>query len=161
MHALPRQQLSIISSHFQPPRVLFKARTKSNTQEDHTTNEKERKIYFSELNPSIESRGTKREKFVCVFEEYYFERGSHSRVEREEVSHTTKRAQHEKKPKTLPLPQVRYRIVACLVTSSSPVPLKDPPCRVAMRVKSVELKRPPVGVVVRRGGASSGVVHVT
>ncbi|GFY08859.1 uncharacterized protein TNCV_4660521 [Trichonephila clavipes] len=41
----------------------------------------------------------------------------------------------------------RYRIVACLVTSSIPVPQKDPPCRAAMHVKSVELKRPPVGVV--------------
>ncbi|GFT64191.1 hypothetical protein TNCV_2200771 [Trichonephila clavipes] len=41
-----------------------------------------------------------------------------------------------------------------------PSTTKDPPCRAAMHVKSVELKRPPVGVVVRRGGASSGVVHV-
>ncbi|GFW90719.1 hypothetical protein TNCV_2417161 [Trichonephila clavipes] len=41
----------------------------------------------------------------------------------------------------------RYRTVACFVTGSSPVPLKDPPCRAAMHVKSVELKRPPVGVV--------------
>ncbi|GFV41806.1 hypothetical protein TNCV_3629571 [Trichonephila clavipes] len=31
-----------------------------------------------------------------------------------------------------------YRIVACHVTSSSPVPLKTPPCRAAMHVKSVE-----------------------
>ncbi|GFU32770.1 hypothetical protein TNCV_3543371 [Trichonephila clavipes] len=28
--------------------------------------------------------------------------------------------------------------VACLVTSSSSVPIKDPPCRAAMPVKSVE-----------------------
>ncbi|GFU80621.1 hypothetical protein TNCV_534951 [Trichonephila clavipes] len=46
----------------------------------------------------------------------------------------------------------RYRIVAGLVTSSSPFPLKT---------RRVELKCPPVGVVVRRGAASSGVVHVT
>ncbi|GFV11975.1 hypothetical protein TNCV_3931901 [Trichonephila clavipes] len=57
-----------------------------------------------------------------------------------------------------------YRIVACLVTSSSPVPLKTR--RVGQRcVKSVEgLKRFPVGVVwraVRRGGASSGCHPVT
>ncbi|GFW23102.1 hypothetical protein TNCV_3802031 [Trichonephila clavipes] len=32
----------------------------------------------------------------------------------------------------------RYRTVACFVTGSSPVPLKDPPCRAAMHVKSVE-----------------------
>ncbi|GFS99855.1 hypothetical protein TNCV_1063051 [Trichonephila clavipes] len=44
------------------------------------------------------------------------------------------------------------------VTSSSLVP----PCRGAMHVKSVyELKRPHIGVVVRRGGASSSVVLVT
>ncbi|GFW87797.1 uncharacterized protein TNCV_1359011 [Trichonephila clavipes] len=37
----------------------------------------------------------------------------------------------------------RYRTVACFVTGSSP---KDPRCRAA-NVKSVETKRPPVGVV--------------
>ncbi|GFU63482.1 uncharacterized protein TNCV_5047211 [Trichonephila clavipes] len=56
----------------------------------------------------------------------------------------------------------RYRIVACLATSSNPVPLKT--CRVGQR-STLNLSRaetrPPVNVVVRRGGASSGVVHVT
>ncbi|GFV89560.1 hypothetical protein TNCV_993921 [Trichonephila clavipes] len=56
----------------------------------------------------------------------------------------------------------RYRTVACFVTGFEPSTTKDPPCRAAMHVKSVELKRPPrwCGVVFRRG-ASSGVVHVT
>ncbi|GFV91575.1 hypothetical protein TNCV_770411 [Trichonephila clavipes] len=101
--------------------------------------------------------GTKREKFVASSRST-FERGSHSRVERGSFP-STKRAQHEKKPKTLPLPQVSDRGLPC--HEFEPSTTKDPPCRVAMRVKSVELKRPPVGVVVRRGGASSGVVHVT
>ncbi|GFW23205.1 uncharacterized protein TNCV_3803051 [Trichonephila clavipes] len=57
----------------------------------------------------------------------------------------------------------RYRIVACLVTSSSPVPLKTR--RVGQRC-TLNLSRTKTssrwcGVVVRRGGASSGVVHVT
>ncbi|GFX85294.1 uncharacterized protein TNCV_2675691 [Trichonephila clavipes] len=57
----------------------------------------------------------------------------------------------------------RYRIVACLVTSSSPVPLKT--CRVGQGC-TLNLSRAGTssrwcGVVVRRGGASSGVVHVT
>ncbi|GFX44981.1 hypothetical protein TNCV_3430301 [Trichonephila clavipes] len=38
---------------------------------------------------------------------------------------------------------------------------EDPPCRKAMPVKSVELKRPLVGVEGRREGASSGVILVT
>ncbi|GFV55690.1 hypothetical protein TNCV_754901 [Trichonephila clavipes] len=44
-----------------------------------------------------------------------------------------------------------------------PSTTKDPPCRAAMHVKSVESSNvlPWCGVVVRRGGASSGVVHVT
>ncbi|GFT95125.1 hypothetical protein TNCV_1473691 [Trichonephila clavipes] len=55
----------------------------------------------------------------------------------------------------------RYWIMAYLVTSSSPVPLKTR--RVGQRCTLIcrELKRAAVGVVVRRGGASSGVVHVT
>ncbi|GFU26156.1 uncharacterized protein TNCV_5105991 [Trichonephila clavipes] len=57
----------------------------------------------------------------------------------------------------------RYRIVACLVTSSSPVPLKT--CRVEQRctlnLSRAETSSRWCGVVVRRGGASSGVVHVT
>ncbi|GFT71551.1 hypothetical protein TNCV_18421 [Trichonephila clavipes] len=50
--------------------------------------------------------------------------------------------------------------------SSSPFPLKEPPCR----QRAVEISSPcqlnlsraqtSVGVVVRRGGASSGFVHV-
>ncbi|GFX36771.1 uncharacterized protein TNCV_5036071 [Trichonephila clavipes] len=57
----------------------------------------------------------------------------------------------------------RYRIVACLVTSSSPVPLKT--CRVGQRctlnLSRAETSSRWCGVVVRRGGASSGVIHVT
>ncbi|GFX76414.1 uncharacterized protein TNCV_5090531 [Trichonephila clavipes] len=48
----------------------------------------------------------------------------------------------------------RYRIVACLVTSSSPVPVKTR-CTAAMHVKSVsrdETSSRLCGVVVRRGG---------
>ncbi|GFS62897.1 nucleic-acid-binding protein from transposon X-element [Trichonephila clavipes] len=56
----------------------------------------------------------------------------------------------------------RYRIVVCLVTSSIPVPLKTR--RVGQRC-TLNLSRKTssrwCGVVVRRGGASSGVVHVT
>ncbi|GFW37921.1 uncharacterized protein TNCV_4631221 [Trichonephila clavipes] len=57
----------------------------------------------------------------------------------------------------------RYRIVAGFVTSSSPVPLKTH--RVGQRC-TLNLSRAKTssrwcGVVVRRGGASSGVVHVT
>ncbi|GFU60420.1 hypothetical protein TNCV_1820511 [Trichonephila clavipes] len=46
----------------------------------------------------------------------------------------------------------------------SPVPLKDPPCRAAMHALNLsraETSSRWCGVVVRRGGASSGVVHVT
>ncbi|GFV35246.1 uncharacterized protein TNCV_620421 [Trichonephila clavipes] len=57
----------------------------------------------------------------------------------------------------------RYRIVAGFVTSSGPVPLKT--CRVGQRctlnLSRVETSSRWYGVVVRRGGASSGVVHVT
>ncbi|GFV80906.1 uncharacterized protein TNCV_3517731 [Trichonephila clavipes] len=57
----------------------------------------------------------------------------------------------------------RYPIVAGLVTSSSPVPLKTH--RVGKQC-TLNLSRPQTsshwcGVEVRRGGASSGVVHVT
>ncbi|GFX84039.1 uncharacterized protein TNCV_4858471 [Trichonephila clavipes] len=57
----------------------------------------------------------------------------------------------------------RYRIVAGLVTSSSPVPLK---ARLVGKRCMLNLSRAQTssrwcGVVVRRGGASSGVVHVT
>ncbi|GFU98469.1 uncharacterized protein TNCV_3653001 [Trichonephila clavipes] len=57
----------------------------------------------------------------------------------------------------------RHRIVAGFVTSSSPVPLKT--CRVGQRctlnLSRAETSSRWCGVVVRRGGASSGVVHVT
>ncbi|GFW75973.1 uncharacterized protein TNCV_351581 [Trichonephila clavipes] len=57
----------------------------------------------------------------------------------------------------------RYRNVACLVVSSSPVPLKTR--RVGQRCTSnlsrAETSSRWCGVVVRRGGASSGVVHIT
>ncbi|GFV22259.1 hypothetical protein TNCV_3225631 [Trichonephila clavipes] len=43
---------------------------------------------------------------------------------------------------------------------SIPVPLKDPPCRAAMHVKSVELKRPPVGVVWELGECPLRCRHV-
>ncbi|GFT98089.1 uncharacterized protein TNCV_789101 [Trichonephila clavipes] len=57
----------------------------------------------------------------------------------------------------------RYRIVACFVTSLIPVPLKT--LRVGQRctlnLSIAETSSRWCGVVVRRGGASSGVVHVT
>ncbi|GFV03566.1 uncharacterized protein TNCV_5061071 [Trichonephila clavipes] len=57
----------------------------------------------------------------------------------------------------------RYRIVACLVTSSIPVPLKTRRVgqRCTLNLSRVETSSRWCGVVVRRGGASSGVVHVT
>ncbi|GFW26632.1 uncharacterized protein TNCV_2850221 [Trichonephila clavipes] len=57
----------------------------------------------------------------------------------------------------------RHRIVACLVTSSSPVPLKTRRVgqRCALNLSRAETSSRWCGVVVRRGGASSGVVHVT
>ncbi|GFW16860.1 uncharacterized protein TNCV_2759881 [Trichonephila clavipes] len=57
----------------------------------------------------------------------------------------------------------RYRIVACLVTSSSPVPLKTRRVgqRCTLNLSRAETSARWCGVVVRRGGASSGVVHVT
>ncbi|GFY12657.1 uncharacterized protein TNCV_2448481 [Trichonephila clavipes] len=57
----------------------------------------------------------------------------------------------------------RYRNVACFVTSSSRVPLKT--LRVGQRctlnLSRAETSSRWCGLVVRRGGASSGVVHVT
>ncbi|GFV74676.1 uncharacterized protein TNCV_1178131 [Trichonephila clavipes] len=57
----------------------------------------------------------------------------------------------------------RYRIVACLVTSSSPVPLKTRRVgqRCTLNLSRAESSSRWCGAVVRRGGASSGVVHVT
>ncbi|GFS65313.1 uncharacterized protein TNCV_2451411 [Trichonephila clavipes] len=57
----------------------------------------------------------------------------------------------------------RYRIVACLVTSSSPVPLKSRRVgqRCTLNLSRAETSSHWCGVVVRRGGASSSVVHVT
>ncbi|GFU42786.1 uncharacterized protein TNCV_3139711 [Trichonephila clavipes] len=57
----------------------------------------------------------------------------------------------------------RYRTVACPVTSSSPVPLKTRRVgqRCMLNLSRAETSSRWCGVVVRRGGASSGVVHVT
>ncbi|GFX85370.1 uncharacterized protein TNCV_4731871 [Trichonephila clavipes] len=57
----------------------------------------------------------------------------------------------------------RYRIVACFVTGSSPVPLKTRRVgqRCTLNLSRAETSSCWCGVVVRRGGASSGVVHVT
>ncbi|GFW82225.1 uncharacterized protein TNCV_5057001 [Trichonephila clavipes] len=57
----------------------------------------------------------------------------------------------------------RYQIVACLVTSSSPVPLKTRRVgqRCTLNLSRAETSSQRCGVVVRRGGASSAVVHVT
>ncbi|GFS92698.1 uncharacterized protein TNCV_1161241 [Trichonephila clavipes] len=57
----------------------------------------------------------------------------------------------------------RYRTVACIVTSSSPVPLKTRRVgqRCTLNLSRAETSSRWCGVVVRRGGASSGVVHVT
>ncbi|GFW04271.1 uncharacterized protein TNCV_2670341 [Trichonephila clavipes] len=53
--------------------------------------------------------------------------------------------------------------VACLVASSSPVPLKTRRVgqRCTLNMSRAETPSRWCGVVVRRGGASSGVVHVT
>ncbi|GFT09834.1 uncharacterized protein TNCV_416211 [Trichonephila clavipes] len=57
----------------------------------------------------------------------------------------------------------RYRILACLVTSSSPVPRKTH--RVGqwgtLSLTRTERSSRWCGVVVRRGGVSSSVVHIT
>ncbi|GFW66811.1 uncharacterized protein TNCV_3783811 [Trichonephila clavipes] len=57
----------------------------------------------------------------------------------------------------------RYRILACHVTSSSPVPLKTRRVgkRCTLNLSRAETSSRWCGVVVRRGGASSGVEHVT
>ncbi|GFU77150.1 general transcription factor II-I repeat domain-containing protein 2A [Trichonephila clavipes] len=57
----------------------------------------------------------------------------------------------------------RYRTVACLVTSSTPVPLKTRHVgqRCTLNLSRAETSSCWCGVVVRRGGACSGVVHVT
>ncbi|GFV03657.1 uncharacterized protein TNCV_1876051 [Trichonephila clavipes] len=57
----------------------------------------------------------------------------------------------------------RCRTVACLVTSSSPMPLKTRRVRqrCTLNVSRAETSSRWCSVVVRRGGASSGVVHVT
>ncbi|GFW91988.1 uncharacterized protein TNCV_2152681 [Trichonephila clavipes] len=57
----------------------------------------------------------------------------------------------------------RYRTMACFVTSSSPVPLKTRRVgqRCTLNLSRAETSSRWCGVVVRRGGASSGVVHVT
>ncbi|GFT05660.1 tigger transposable element-derived protein 4 [Trichonephila clavipes] len=57
----------------------------------------------------------------------------------------------------------RYRIVACLVTSLSPVPLKTHRVgqRCTLNLSKAETSSRWCGVVVRRGGASLDVVHIT
>ncbi|GFX41966.1 uncharacterized protein TNCV_3677781 [Trichonephila clavipes] len=57
----------------------------------------------------------------------------------------------------------RYRIMAGLVTSSNPVPLKTRRIgkRCTLNLSRAETSSRWCGVEVRRGGASSGVVHVT
>ncbi|GFW38547.1 uncharacterized protein TNCV_4149201 [Trichonephila clavipes] len=56
-----------------------------------------------------------------------------------------------------------HRIVAGFVTSSSPVPLKTRRVgkRCTLNLSRAEMSSRWCGVVVRRGDASSGVVHVT
>ncbi|GFV04591.1 uncharacterized protein TNCV_294681 [Trichonephila clavipes] len=57
----------------------------------------------------------------------------------------------------------RYRAVAVIVTSSSPVPLKTRRVgqRCTFNLSRAETSSRWCGVVVRRRGAGSGVVHVT
>ncbi|GFS49338.1 uncharacterized protein TNCV_2411161 [Trichonephila clavipes] len=57
----------------------------------------------------------------------------------------------------------RYRTVACLVMNSSPVPLKTRRVgqRCTLNLSRAETSSRWCGVVVRRGGASSGIIHVT
>ncbi|GFW32318.1 uncharacterized protein TNCV_674771 [Trichonephila clavipes] len=57
----------------------------------------------------------------------------------------------------------RYRTVACLVMSSSPVPLKTRRVgqRCTLNLSRAETSSRWCGVVLRSGGASSGVIHVT
>ncbi|GFT73368.1 uncharacterized protein TNCV_4009741 [Trichonephila clavipes] len=56
-----------------------------------------------------------------------------------------------------------YGTVACFVTDSSPVPLKIRRVgqRCTLNLSRAETSSRWCGVAVRRGGASSGVVHVT
>ncbi|GFX07084.1 uncharacterized protein TNCV_1556871 [Trichonephila clavipes] len=57
----------------------------------------------------------------------------------------------------------KYRTVACLVMSSSLVPLKTrrEGQQCMLNMSRAETSSPFCGIVVRRTGASSGVVHVT
>ncbi|GFV44958.1 uncharacterized protein TNCV_615481 [Trichonephila clavipes] len=57
----------------------------------------------------------------------------------------------------------RYRTVACLVMSSIPLPLKTRRVgqRCTLNLSRAETSSRWCGVVVRRGDASSGVIHVT
>ncbi|GFX20772.1 uncharacterized protein TNCV_78291 [Trichonephila clavipes] len=57
----------------------------------------------------------------------------------------------------------RYRDVACLVTSSSPVPLKTRRAgqRCTLNLSRAETSTRWCGVAVRRGDFSSGIVHGT
>ncbi|GFV73601.1 uncharacterized protein TNCV_1269811 [Trichonephila clavipes] len=57
----------------------------------------------------------------------------------------------------------RYRTVVCLVRSSNPVPLKTRRVgqRCTLNLSRAETSSRWFGVVVRRGGAISGVIHVT
>ncbi|GFV92088.1 uncharacterized protein TNCV_1895241 [Trichonephila clavipes] len=57
----------------------------------------------------------------------------------------------------------RYRTVASFVTGSSPVPLKTRRVgqRCTLNLSRAETSSRWCGVVVRRGGASSGAIHVT
>ncbi|GFU77971.1 uncharacterized protein TNCV_521711 [Trichonephila clavipes] len=57
----------------------------------------------------------------------------------------------------------RYRNVACFVTSSSPVPLKTRRVRqrCTLNLSRAETSSRWCDVLVGRGGASSGVFHVT
>ncbi|GFY00553.1 uncharacterized protein TNCV_2139501 [Trichonephila clavipes] len=57
----------------------------------------------------------------------------------------------------------RYRIVAGIVMSSSPVPLKNRRVgqRCTLNLPRAQTSSHWCGVVIRRGGASSGVIHVT
>ncbi|GFY05191.1 uncharacterized protein TNCV_2206371 [Trichonephila clavipes] len=59
--------------------------------------------------------------------------------------------------------EYRYRNVAYFVSSSSPVPLKTRRVgqRCTLNLSRAETFSRWCGVVARRGGASSGVVHVT
>ncbi|GFT52186.1 uncharacterized protein TNCV_2530551 [Trichonephila clavipes] len=60
-------------------------------------------------------------------------------------------------------PVVKVSNLAWLVTSSSPVPLKTRRVgqRCTLNLSRAETSSRWCGVVVRRGGVSSGVVHVT